>query len=356
MTGRLFILGVVAMSGADMAELDIKVVRESAGRPVARTELIVSGGSETASVERKVKTDAFGLASTRLPLGDYHVYPTDPAFAAVCSTENRLPQTDTMPVPLPPACAMSGSVVDHKGQPLGGSRLQVWADFRDLELYADERGQFTVGRLSASEHTVTAYAAGHATGTLAVPLRSGEHRKGVTVVLQRGATLAVTAACGTDACAGTRVKVLAPGDDYREADVEADCTAAFRDLPPGEVKIRAVRNEANPGELASLELTSRLAPGDAAAVTVALAPTGGHATLRGSVVSKSGRPLEAAIEASCGAVRRYAMSEPDGSFVVQDLPEGPRCRVLAGKDGVRVEVDADGRAPLRLVIDSPLNP
>jgi hypothetical protein len=91
-------------------------------------------------------------------------------------------------------------------------------------------------------------------------------------------------------------------------------------------------------------------------MVVTLAPTGGHASLRGNVVSKTGKPLYAAIEVNCGGVQRRMTSENDGSFVVRDLPDGRHCSVIASKDGARTELETDGTVPLRVVIDSPLNP
>jgi hypothetical protein len=91
-------------------------------------------------------------------------------------------------------------------------------------------------------------------------------------------------------------------------------------------------------------------------MVVTLQPTGGNASLRGTVVSKSGKPLSAAIEVKCGGVQRRMTSENDGTFVVRDLPDGRRCSVLASKDGERTELETDGTIPLRIVIDSPLNP
>jgi hypothetical protein len=74
------------------------------------------------------------------------------------------------------------------------------------------------------------------------------------------------------------------------------------------------------------------------------------------VVSKSGKPLYAAIDVNCGGVQRAMTSQNDGSFVVRDLPDGRPCTVIARKDGGLTELETDGTAPLRIVIDSPVNP
>jgi hypothetical protein len=89
------------------------------------------------------------------------------------------------------------------------------------------------------------------------------------------------------------------------------------------------------------------------------APVAAHGVTQsdfGTVVSKSGKPLYAAIEVNCGGVQRRMRSENDGSFMVRDLPDGRRCNVIASKDGERTELETDGTVPLRLVIASPLNP
>lgn len=339
-----------------MVELVVKAVRDQDGQAIPHTELLVSGGNEAfGRWEKRVRTNASGMASVRLPMGDYRVHPLDSAFANVWSGSISLPQPAPVTVRLQPACAISGRVLDDRGRPLANSRLEVWADQGNLDVVTNWRGRFSVDRLSASEHVVTAYASGYAPATVRVAVHPGEHRRGVEVVLHRGATLTVTANCGSK-CLGARVKVSAAEETYGELDVDADGAAVFPDLPAGEVVVRAVRDEALPGELASSEVKRRLAPGDAATMVVTLAPTGGRASLSGTVVSKSGKPLYAAIDVNCDGVYRRMTSEKDGSFVVRDLPDGRHCSVIARKDGGRTDLETDGSAPLRIVIDSPVNP
>jgi hypothetical protein len=339
-----------------MVELVVKAVRDQDGHALSRAELFVSGGNEAfGRFEKRVTTDASGMARVRLPIGEYRVSPLDSAFASVWSDRISLRRAVQVTVRLHPGCGISGRVLDDGGRPLANSRVEVWADQGNINLVADEQGGFSVGRLSASEHTVTAYASGHAPTTVRLAVRPGEHRRGVKVVLHRGATLTVTANCGGK-CLGARVKVTAADETYGEQDVDADGTAVFRDLPTGEVVVRAVRTEALPGEMASSDVKRHLASGDDAAVVVTLAPTGGHASLRGTVVSKTGKPLYAAIEVNCGGVQRRMTSENDGTFVVRDLPDGRRCNVIASKDGERTELETDGTVPLRVVIDSPVIP
>lgn len=339
-----------------LADLVVKAVKDQDGQAIPRTELFISGGNEALGRwEKRVTTDASGVARVRAPIGEYRVRPLDAAFANVWSDRIFLRQAALVTVRLQAGCALSGRVLDDEGRPLGNSRVEVWADQGNIELVTDEQGGFSVDRLSASEHTVTAYASGHAPTTVRLVVHPGEHRRGVKVVLNRGATLTVTANCGGK-CLGARVKVSAAAETYGELDVDADGAAVFRDLPAGEVVVRAVRNEALPGEMASPDVKRHLAPGDDAALVVTLAPTGGSASLRGTVVSKSGKPLVAAIEVNCGGVQRRMTSENDGSFVVRDLPNGRRCSVIASKDGERTELETDGTVPLRAVIDSPTNP
>jgi hypothetical protein len=339
-----------------MVELVVKAVRAEDGHAIAHTELLVSGGNEAfGRWEKRLTTDVSGVARARLPGGDYQVRPLDSAFANVWSDSISLTHAAALTVPLQPACSISGRVLDDGGRPLRNSRLEVWADHGNIDLEADSQGRFSVGRLSASEHTVTAYASGHAPATVRVAVRPGEHRQGVEVVLHRGATLTVTADCG-GRCLGARVKVAAAEGSYGEQEVDANGAAVFPDLPAGDVVVRVVRAQALPGELASSEVKRRLAPGDAAAMVITLAPTGGPASLHGTVVSKSGKPLFAAVEVNCGGVQRALTSQNDGSFVVRDLPEGRRCSVIASKNGARTDLETDGTAPLRIVIDSPMDP
>jgi Carboxypeptidase regulatory-like domain len=339
-----------------MVDLVVKAVRDQDGHAIPRAELFISGGNEAfGRWEKRVTTDASGMMRVRLPVGEYRVRPLDSAFASIWSHRISLQRAALVTVRLQPACAISGRVLDDGGRPLGNSRVEIWADQGNIDLVADEQGGFSAGRLSASEHTVTAYASGHAPTTLRLAVRPGEHRRGVKVVLHRGATLTVTANCGGK-CLGARVKVSAADETYGEQDVDADGAAVFRDLPAGEVVVRAVRSEALPGEMASSDVKRRLAPGDDAAMVVTLAPTGGDASLRGTVVSKSGKPLYAAIEVNCGGVQRRTTSGNDGSFVVRDLPHDRHCSVIASKDGERTELETDGAAPLRVVINSPANP
>ena len=339
----------------NMVELVVQAVRDQDGRAIERTELFVSGGNEVIGRwEKRVRTDVSGIARVRLPVGQYRVRPLDSAFANVWSSSISLPQAAPVKVPLEPACAISGRVLDDGGRPLRNSRLEVWADQGNIDLEADWQGRFSVGRLSASEHAVTAYASGRAPTTVRVAVRPGEHRRGVELVLHRGASLTITANCGGK-CLGARVKVSTAEESYELA-VDADGAAVFPGLPAGEVVVRAVRAEALPGEMASAEVKRRLAPGDAAAMVVTLAPTGGPASLHGTVVSTSGKPLYAAIDVDCGGVQRTLTSQNDGSFVVRDLPDGRHCKVVARKDGGRTELETDGTAPLRIVVDPLVNP
>jgi hypothetical protein len=228
-----------------MVDFVVNAVRDQNGHAIPRTDLFVSGGNEVfGRWEKRVTTDASGTARVRLPIGEYRVSPLDPAFASVWSETISLPQAALVTLRLQPGCAISGRVLDDGGRPLGNSRVEVWADLGNIDLVADEQGGFSVGRLSASEHTVTAYASGHAPATVRVAVRPGEHRRGVKVVLHGGATLTVTANCGGK-CLGARVKVSAAEETYGEQDVDADGAATFRDLPAGEAVVRAVRRGAH---------------------------------------------------------------------------------------------------------------
>jgi hypothetical protein len=339
-------------------ELAIKAVRQGDNRPIARARLLVSGGNEAMGKwEKRATTDAQGMVRIRLPVGDYAVYPIDAAFAGVWSWITLTDKQEVVVVALQPACAIDGRVVDAEGKPLAGSRVETMVGMSIVERTTDDRGTFRIDRLPAGTHVLTAHASGHSFTDLPVTLRRGQHRRNVAIVLQRGATLTVTALCGGATCAGALVAVDGAGDgDYSELVVDAAGVAAFPDLRAGEMKIRGFKDKDRPGELVSPWVTRTLAGGDIAFQTVELAPTGGRGTIRGQVFTKSGKPLFASIDVDCAGVRRYCSTERDGAFIVRDLPDGRRCKLTASRDEARTEVETDGSAPLRLVIDTELHP
>jgi hypothetical protein len=367
MTGAAAAIAALSMAASEfpehlapyVAELNIEVVRDADGRQVPNTKLFVSGGNEAIGRwERYVTTDASGIARVRLPMvGHYQAHAMDQAFARGWMPLRTSPSSPKATIRLRPACFISGRVVAADGKPLGGARIETWAEMERIQIEADRRGAFRIDRIPAGQLVLSAYAEGYTSEDVQVSVRPGDHRRGVAIVLKRGAALTVTALCGGGKCAGARVAIDGAGEnDYGELDVDADGAAAFRNLRVGEVKVRAVRGKELPGELASPWVTHRLATGDAAALTLTLAPTGGRGSIRGNVISKSGKPLFAAIEVDCAGVRRQMNTQQDGSFVVRDLPEGRLCKLIASRDGGRADVETDGRAPLRLVVDTPMHP
>jgi hypothetical protein len=337
-----------------VAELRIRAVRESDGRPVPHTALKVDGGNEAfGRWQKTITTDADGRAAVRLPMGRYRAYPLADAFAFAWSDtfelDPSLPSVEVK-IPLKPACTLAGRVVDDRGKPLAGSDVDVWADAGELHLVADGAGRFRVDRLTEGDHVVTARAAGFSARTasgLARPGRPGQ----VVITLRRGAKLTAVTECGGGPCRGARVSVDAPDDGGRAMTVEADGSAAFRDLPAGTVTIRAVHGEDLAGELVAAPIERQLAPGEVAAVKVVLEPSGGPFVVRGSVLDKAGKPLVAAIWATCGGVRRRLnYTEKDGTFVLRDLPTD-HCKIDVSAENEHATLESNGPGPVRFVID-----
>jgi len=338
-----------------VAELRVKVVRESDGRPIPHTALMVDGGNEVFGLWRKkIMTDAAGRAAVRLPVGRYRAYPLADAFAFAWSDffdlDADVDGNAEVTIPLRPACALAGRVVDDQGKPLAGSRVDVWADAGEIHLVADGAGRFRATRLTAGEHTVTAHSPGFASQTEKGTARAGGARQ-IPVVLHRGATVTVVTECDGAPCVGASARVYA-GYDGGELSVEPDGAAAFRDLPAGPVTISAVRTPDLPGELLAAPIERRLKPGDVVAVKVTLTPSGGRFAVRGSVLDPAGKPFEgAAIWAECGGVRRRLNQvEKDGTFVVRDLPTD-RCKIEAAANNQSRTIETHGPAPVRFVIE-----
>jgi hypothetical protein len=332
-------------------ELRVKAVRESNGRPVPHTALRIDGGNEAfGRWQKTITTDADGRASVRLPTGKYRSYPLANEFAQAWSPMVDLEQSTDITIPLKPACSFAGRVVDDRGKPIPGSRLEVWTDTSDLELVADAAGRFKVDRLTQGGHTVTARAPGFASRTVSGPARPGRAGQ-VEIVLHRGATLKVVTECNGGPCRGARASVEAPDPGGGAMTVEADGTAMFSDLPAGKVTIRAVRGEDLAGELVAAPIERRLAPGESASVKVVLKPSGGPFNVRGSVVDKAGKPMVGAIWATCGAVRRRLnYTEKDGTFILFDLPTN-RCTIEAAAENERATLQSDGTGPVRFVLN-----
>ena len=332
-------------------ELRVQAVRESDGRPVPHTALRIDGGNEAfGRWQKTITTDADGRAAVRLPTGEYRAYPLAKEFAFAWSPTFQLDPHVEVTLPLRPACALAGRVVDDRGKPLPDSRLDVWADAGELHLVTDGAGRFRVERLTEGNHPVTAHAAGFASRTVDGPARPG--RAGhVEIVLRRGATLKVVTECNGGPCRGARASVEAPDPGGGAMTVEADGTAMFSDLPAGEVTIRAVRGEDLAGELVAAPIERRLAPGETASVKVVLKPSGGPFNVRGSIVDKAGKPMVGAIWATCGAVRRRLnATEKDGTFVLFDLPTD-HCTIEAAAENERATLQSDGAGPLRFVLN-----
>jgi hypothetical protein len=333
-----------------VAELRIRAVRESDGRPVPHTALKVDGGSEAfGRWQKTITTDADGRAAVRLPLGRYRAYPLADAFAFAWSDTFELDPSVEVKIPLKPACTLAGRVVDDRGKPLAGSHVDVWADAGELHLVADGAGRFRVDRLTEGDHFVTARAPGFSARTASGSARPGRPGQ-VVITLRRGATLTVLTECNGGPCRDARVSVEAPDDGGGALTVEADGSATFRDLPAGVVTIRAVHGEDLAGELVAAPIERRLAPGEVAAVKVVLTPSGGPFVVRGSVLDPAGKPLVAAIWATCGGVRRRLnYNEKDGTFVLRDLPTD-RCKVDVSAENEHATLESTGPGPVRFVL------
>jgi hypothetical protein len=337
-----------------VAELRIRAVRASDGRPVPHTALRVDGGNEALGRWQKtLTTDADGRAAVRLPMGRYRACPLADAFAFAWSDTFDLgPTLPSVEVQLPlyPACALAGRVVDDRGKPLAGSNVDVRANAGELHLVADSAGRFRVDRLTEGEHVVTARAAGFSARTASGPARPGRPGQ-VVITLRRGVKLTVATECRGGPCRDARVSVEAPDDGDRAMTVEADGSAAFQELPAGTLTVSAVQDEDLAGELVAAPIKRGLAPGEVAAVKLVLVPSGGPFIVRGSVVDKAGKPLVAAIWATCGSVRRRLnYTEKDGTFVLRDLPTD-RCKIDAAAENEHATLESTGPGPLRFVLN-----
>ena len=334
-----------------VAELRVKAVRESDGRPVPHTALRVDGGNEAfGRWQKTITTDADGRAAVRLPMGRYRAYPLAEAFAFAWSQSFELEASVDVTIPLKPACALAGRVVDDRGKPLAGSNVDVWADAGELHLVADGAGRFRVDRLTEGDHVVTARAAGFSARTASGLARPGRPAQ-VVVALRRGATLTVVTECDGGPCRGARVSVEAMDDGGGAMTVEADGSAAFRDLPAGTVTIRAARGEDLVGELVAAPIERQLAPGEVATVKVVLERSGGPFGVRGAVADKAGKPMVAAIWATSGDVRRRLnYTDKDGTFVLRDLPTD-HCKIDVSAENEHATIESNGPGPVRFVLD-----
>jgi protocatechuate 3,4-dioxygenase beta subunit len=248
-----------------------------------------------------------------------------------------VPAERPLVIELERAAALEGRVVDASGSPVPGASVSVRPAGETFggsaEAEGDEDGRFVVEGVTAGRIVILARAEGHATQRLDdVVVAPGERRRGLRLVLERGATLAGRVASPegdpvhgamvwaqpTEGSAGAGLQGDGRGD-------RTDGAGRYRvtGVTSGEVEVTVI----HPDYVRAVQETSLPEGGDS---VLDFRLQRGH-DVAGWVVDEVGAPVAAAhlqVESALGS----SVSDPDGAFVLRGVPPG-MWRLSAEKEG-----------------------
>lgn len=173
------------------------------GKPVKNADVrIASDRGKT----KKVRTNAKGRFSTRVPTGRYTVsaWQQNPSvFTTYAGNTTRLPdakikkvragKTARVKIALVPAATVTGRVVRHNGRPAKGAELETFSIGRqggwDREVTTDKRGRYTLTGLPPGQVEIHAAARGAdrfgRRGTVVVRAKAGRSVKAPVIRLAK---------------------------------------------------------------------------------------------------------------------------------------------------------------------------
>jgi hypothetical protein len=242
------------------------------GKPVGGVKVQLRGERT-----REVTTDAHGLAKVKLPAGRYLVVVVDPRFAeyaieVVAAVETPLSLTAIAPATL------SGKVVDTRGHPVAGAKLEVtrpetpsWIHpaWRALEggnsaqaVPLARDGRFRLTRLVPGDYGLSASAPGKVSSSSSVSIETGQVARS-DLVLSNPGRLVVRVLDGGKPVQGASVDVGNEGPDLHEQ-TDAEGRARFEGLAPGELRVHVSQGKR------ALSKTVSLAEGSSPEVTLDL--------------------------------------------------------------------------------------
>jgi hypothetical protein len=207
-----------------------------------------------------------------------------------------------------------GRVVDEGGHPL--ERFSV-----DGTTFTPDDGRFEV-ELFSNEDSISVVAQGFTRQSLHIELKEPVKELG-DVVMKKGRALRIEAR-GPDGKPLAEVRVAAAQSvDGDSCDTKADGTCVIEPLLDVETLVKAVKDGFTPVSLT-------LPPGKFEQVlTLNLTAAGGRIT--GVAFAAPGQPAAARNLFVAGAVMKGVLTEADGKFSAEGLPEGPYCVSLESK-------------------------
>jgi len=299
---RLHVLKAAPVTG--------RVVKSDTGEPVSGCLVLVNTTGST--LRTSVRPDTDGRFTVGGPLGrvELSIYP--PGSYRSARYDSRYvdavvrPQgTDLGDIALERIYTVTVRATDDAGQPVSGARITLWDDWRDVGLFMeseDEPGLYECSRVKAGTHTLKATVHESKSGADPVETTVGENTEPVTIVIRRGALVAIRArVVGTDGKPVEGVVVsLEPTDPETPPRATADehGKVSWSDLPgdmrykltldvPGLPAVVTPWWEAQPGESHDFgDLVLKPYPGEVSGRTVG---ADGEAIEGATVVAVTGR-------------------------------------------------------------------
>ncbi len=278
--------------------------------------------------EQSAQTGADGkVAFATVAPGPTQVVASAPGFAA----SRQFVPVGAGPVELTlvlvAGAAVSGRVVDERGQPVAGASV-VYSGASDWNVQADEHkdgavtgadGQFAFAALPAGSFRFVARHQDFAPGSSAIVTLDGSHpTDGIEIKLTAGATVAGKVVDGSGApVASARVRVGVAtrsmiGSEPRQVYTDDDGTFAVRGLPKKPLEAVAI-GETGSSKTVAVDASN----GDVKDVVITIDQTG---TIAGVVVDKAGEPLEG-VQVSAFPDFRSGTGVDPASFRLRGMPQ-----------------------------------
>ena len=298
-------------------------VVDKASKPIAAATVELRGlDHQTASADATGHVDFPVVVS-----GGYEVV----ASAAGYAPSRQFTQVATAPVELTLAlvagAAVSGRVVDDKGQPVAGARV-IYSGASDWSVQADERldgtvtaadGRFAFAALPAGSFRFVARHEAFSPGSSAIVTLDGSHpTEAIEIKLTAGATVAGVVVDGAKqpiASARVRIGVASRGmigSEPRQVFTDSDGGFVVRGLPRKPLEAVALAESGSSANVA-VDTTA----GDVGKLTLTIDQTG---TIAGVVVDKTGTPLEGVQVSALPDFRTGSGGDPM-QFRLRGLPQ-----------------------------------